>query len=762
MMKIAQLLKPVTINLERNATLADVAHEIESNRMAAVFVEDGMPIGILTRRDYIRLLLNGVKPEEPIFRFARKDIIKIRQDRSAEHALAILVDHNIRRLVVVDEDGKYVGTISHDDIVDMMAWVQRVAQLKAFHVVKNGVFLTFEPEVTLYECAKEMLDTHQNVAVVLQDKKPIGIVTESDIIDRNGGNKHLTAPLRVIMHTQPVTVYEDEGIDSIMQTMHDKGVHSIVVISENGEFVGVITSQGIANSMEGNYNLFLEYKVKVLKDTLDQAPYIILEMEMDENSEYFIYWANQIALDSFGQNILGTKGSEVFADNWSNYMEMFTQKNKLEKQIIGLNKSVFELSIRRIYDGKIQFTLNDISGIQRLKEDVHQAKNDTLMAEEAIRHANAVLYKTLNSIDALIYVIDTETYEILFINGYAQSIFGSVYGHVCYKALQSGQDAPCDFCPMSIDPSKKEIGSNYYWENKNTINGRWYRFSDRHIKWVDGKKVKIQIGFDITDTKDAQEDLEALNNQLSKQVDMEQEKNTVKDNYLLQQSRLATMGSMLSAITHQWRQPLNALMITVQDLSEAYKYGELDSKYMDRSVEVIVEQIKYMSSTIDDFREFYRPHKEKEHFDMCALTQKAIGFVKSKANKIGVNILQDEIEESCSVVGYPNELMQAVINILNNSIENFEIKGTIEPIIAISAKKIEQLLEVTIEDNGGGIEEEYLKSLFEPFVTTKEGKKGTGLGLYLVKTIIEKMDGNITAENGENGARFIISLPAEG
>jgi len=261
---------------------------------------------------------------------------------------------------------------------------------------------------------------------------------------------------------------------------------------------------------------------------------------------------------------------------------------------------------------------------------------------------------------------------------------------------------------------------------------------------------------------DSYDQLDRMNKNLQNIVNDEVAKNREKDAMLIKQSRQAAMGEMIGNIAHQWRQPLNALAMTVQDVKAAWKFGEVNEKYIDDIVADSMKQIKYMSKTIDDFRLFFKPDKEKHVFGLCNAVTNAHGFLSGtmKSHEIYVEMVcGDEV----NVYGYENELVQALINILNNAKDALVSNEVSEPKISIAVERDGESAKVVIVDNAGGIEDGTLEKIFEPYFTTKEQGKGTGVGLYMAKTIIEgNMGGKIVARNDNGCAVFEIFLPVHG
>jgi signal transduction histidine kinase len=229
-----------------------------------------------------------------------------------------------------------------------------------------------------------------------------------------------------------------------------------------------------------------------------------------------------------------------------------------------------------------------------------------------------------------------------------------------------------------------------------------------------------------------------------------------QESILIQKSKMASMGEMIGNIAHQWRQPLSQLSGLFIDIKSAYDYKELNTKYLDNSVEEANDLLEYMSKTIDDFRNFFNPNSIKEEFIIKDAVESAVRIVKSNLDfyQIELNI---NIDESYKITGFKNEYSQAVMNIISNAKDILIEKNIKNPKIKIYLEKNKENI-LCIEDNAGGIKEEIIDKIFDPYFTTKY-EYGTGIGLYMTKMIVEdKMNGSVYAKNSPNGAIFFIEI----
>ncbi|MFW2567219.1 ATP-binding protein [Aliarcobacter butzleri] len=251
-----------------------------------------------------------------------------------------------------------------------------------------------------------------------------------------------------------------------------------------------------------------------------------------------------------------------------------------------------------------------------------------------------------------------------------------------------------------------------------------------------------------------------LNTELEEKVIVETSKQKEQEQLLIQQTRLAAMGEMIGNIAHQWRQPLNALGLILQNLKFSYEIGELDEKMIDESVKKATMLTENMSKTIDDFRNFFRPNKAKENFKINEGITKAVELIESTFEHNNIKLEKDFVSSEIEFFGFANEFSQVILNLLTNA-KDAVLENKIEnPLIIIQTKIDDEYIYISIKDNGLGIKDEIINKIFEPYFTTKDEGKGTGIGLYMSKIIIENnMNGKIEVKNEQNGANVIIKLP---
>jgi PAS domain S-box-containing protein len=231
-----------------------------------------------------------------------------------------------------------------------------------------------------------------------------------------------------------------------------------------------------------------------------------------------------------------------------------------------------------------------------------------------------------------------------------------------------------------------------------------------------------------------------------------------RDQMLIQQSRLVAMGEMLGNIAHQWRQPLNVLGLKVQEIGLSFSLGGFSKELLDENIAKVMGILRHLSQTIDDFRDFTMPGKEKSLFRVDTLIEKTLSMVEDAFKEQGVAIEVSTVGEP-RVNGYPNEYGQVLLNLLMNARDAFLERGIREARITVRAASEGGKAVVTVTDNAGGIDQQIMDKIFDAYFTTKELGKGTGIGLFMSKNIIEKnMGGRITAGNVPGGAAFRIEV----
>jgi len=376
------------------------------------------------------------------------------------------------------------------------------------------------------------------------------------------------------------------------------------------------------------------------------------------------------------------------------------------------------------------------------------AKTESLLIQEDT--LTQELHTSIKSFELLVestiegIILFDETMHCILVNQPAIELFGysavefrgkhfSELVHPDYLEIVSQRLHLATLPPHEV-PSIKKDGSQFIAYTRG-VNALWR-----------GQKVRISSVIDITAYKELQATLEK---RVSQQVDEIHQKNQM----IGQQHKLVAMGEMIGAIAHQWRQPLNALSINIQNLEDDFHEGLIDEAFIAAFVTYNQNIIAFMSSTIDDFRNFFRIDKEKQDFSVKKAIKETLRLQEAQLGNHGIRV--ELLGEDFSIHTYKSEFKQVLLNLFSNAkdaiIAHKRRDGRI--LISLDASSI------TFEDNGGGIDVSILERIFEPYFTTKEQGKGIGLGLYISKMIIEQhLQGTLRAHNGDEGALFTIAF----
>ena len=345
--------------------------------------------------------------------------------------------------------------------------------------------------------------------------------------------------------------------------------------------------------------------------------------------------------------------------------------------------------------------------------------------------------------------------------------------------------------PDDKEQVEKDVQIHLSGKSEFYVNEHRLRCKDDSYKWVlargkalfnKNNEANKMSGFhtDITQRKELEEQLFGLseslsqklnheiskqaklsntNSELEKQLQEEIQLRREKEDMLLQQTRQAAMGEMISMIAHQWRQPLTVIGMIAENISLDVMFDTLDTQKLQSSLKDISDQTKYLSQTIDDFRQFFLPNKEKDTIFLHDCVEGALNIIEQNLISHNIEVITN-YEDLTKIDLYKNELVQVFINFLKNAQDAFEEKHLKNAKVEITIKEYDTSVECSIEDNAGGIPVEIQKNIFEPYFTTKNKKNGTGLGLYMSKSIIEDhSSGTIKVSNTDDGVIFTLSFP---
>jgi len=457
-----------------------------------------------------------------------------------------------------------------------------------------------------------------------------------------------------------------------------------------------------------------------------------------------------------------------------------SQIKAAELNVIRLNEELTELN------AQLEHKVTERT--QALREEIRERQ----AAEEAVRKQERFTRSSLDALTAHICVID-ETGNIIIANRswseYAEvncsrktndKSFVCSLSLICEKQRFSPDQSDTPPYAKAVNDAMDDGSAKFFEGVASALSGKQPEFvmeypcnSVKGLKWFivringftsDGRRYAVIAHENITVRKLIEEELsrnqrqlEELNRSLGERIDEAVSELRKKDQFLISQSRRADMGEMIAHIAHQWRQPLNVLSLMLADIGGAQKCNELTTDYLEQSLADCNFLIQKMSSTIDDFRNFFRPDKEITAFSALQQINVAISLVIPGFRNSNIEIRFDA-RNDVTLLGYPNEFSQVLLNLITNAKEAIIASGTDPGLIEIGIGERDGLGQVLVRDNGGGIPDEVGERIFEPYFSTKT--HGTGIGLSMSKMIIERnMNGSIEVRRIEGGTEFLVTLP---
>lgn len=440
---------------------------------------------------------------------------------------------------------------------------------------------------------------------------------------------------------------------------------------------------------------------------------------------------------------------------WNNYKKLFFQtKEFLDEQfeegayinITTVTKKQFDILIGKILD------------LQK-----------TSLNNSTIAYSNAII-KTKD--------IKLEVFLIIATIFLFAVIIGTLISRNIIKSIYTVQNGLNDFFKYLNDKKTKlsiiELSSNDEFKQMASIINENVLYISKNIEQNEAliknatkilENIKIgnlgtRLSEDTNDT--ALNELKNMINDvienLEDKIKNEIDQRLAQEQILIQQSKLAAMGEMIGNIAHQWRQPLAQISAIHMNMKVTYDFNKFDEVYLNEKIKEANKLTSYMSQTINDFQNFFIPQKEKEIFSIEKACRDAYNIIDSslKYHNIEINF---NIKEDTNILGYKNEFSQVILNILSNA-KDILIERKIEnPKIDIEVKNGDNYSIIKIHDNAGGVKDDILDKIFDPYFTTRHKTQGTGIGLYMAKNIIERnMSGFINVKNIENGALFTIKV----
>lgn len=369
-----------------------------------------------------------------------------------------------------------------------------------------------------------------------------------------------------------------------------------------------------------------------------------------------------------------------------------------------------------------------------------------------------------------VYVIDTNTMDILYINQLLKNKLQTPITK-CYETIYS-QSAKCQFCKIDL---LNQSCNNMTYELFNDYDDRWYQITQKTIEAF-GNNIAYSIAVDISNNKDTQKELSEahamlllkkkelaiLNNTLEEKVKQEvsirlqKEQEIIQKDKLLQESKISAMTEMINMLSHQWRQPLSAIVMNADAIKIKHSLDRLTSDDIAKHINNITRVAQELASVIDDFSNLFNQDTNKQLVKLDEILQKSIELNKEWIQNSNISLELNINTSNQYNISY-NDAIQVLLNIIKNSIEALEIVQKDNKYIKINLFDTSNCTQIDIIDNGVGIPNDDLTKIFEPYYSTKSCNK-KGLGLYFANILAkEQLNANIIVEN-KNDTKFSIQF----
>ena len=615
-----------------------------------------------------------------------------------------------------------------------------IAHKKNFSIVDTA---------TISQAMDCMLQNKNGSVVVLNKKFPIGIVTESIVLDLLQKGICFDGKILPYIKKPVITAHHNRPVESAFEMVVTNNIRRLVLVDDTGKYAGTVCQEDLFSFLEEDV-----YKVDLKVSDLLNHDVSIVSISPQTT-----------LIDALKQMSASKIGSVIVARK-ANVVGIVTEKDILNASYnhIDLNTSVENLMSFPVVSVSINEAITTVIALMRnnslrrvlvtneqgemyallTNRDIfkHIKGNVARMLEIKLRHAKEIMDFLP---EAIIEIYDTPEQQVIhWVNRKAYEYFGSeaVEKHPKFLFQENWKELY-----TALKKEKKII--NFPLK----INKYNFEFSGSLSKNINSNYIKL-IAKDVTAH-------ESIKQQLKNEIKEENRLRVEQEYLMMQQSKMASMGEMIGHIAHQWRQPLAQLGGIFMNLESAYAFDELDEKYLQMRLGKANEIIKYMSTTIDDFRLFFSPNRVDEKFDLVLCVQKAIQIVSAALDYYHITVYFDAKPNTYFIQGSASEFSQVILNLLNNSKDALTVQ-TQQGKINIDISEKNNLLVLEFCDNGGGIELSILPKIFKPYTSTKYKDGGTGIGLYMSQLIVEqRMNGKIVAYNTEFGACFKLTLPQE-
>jgi diguanylate cyclase (GGDEF)-like protein len=433
---IKDIVQREDLSVQNNASLRELIDVMQKNgRGLVVILRDRTPAGILTERDVVQILSKGIDLDEMAYPYSAKSLIIIREDRTIGHALAVMMENNIRRVIVTDKGGAFVGALTQHDLLRHLEEDFYRSFVKVKHILdKQRPLISVCEDDSVRKTLDLMVKNNISSVPVLRDGKAVGIITEKDILGVAAQNIDLDQPANRYMSSPVIGIVQETALNEVVRIMNEQNIKRVIIHDLEGIAEGVVTIRDVLRNLEGDYTHFLERKLKHTKDVLNLFPEALIELA-DMGGEYLVIWANERALRTFGEKILDSPVTDFIpSDRWSSMHETLLADGKTEDVKFKKDNNIYELSGfyvdtgGQIEQARVQLIIRDIT------EEVKLATLDTLTNIYNRRFLNDYALKEIcrskrTKRNFMTVILDVDDFKIINDN------YGHLSGDIILKHL---------------------------------------------------------------------------------------------------------------------------------------------------------------------------------------------------------------------------------------------------------------------------------------------------------------------------------------
>ncbi|MGM0534410.1 MAG: CBS domain-containing protein, partial [Campylobacterota bacterium] len=755
--KLIEIATKDVITVNTKDTVAKAVSLMDRYNIRDIIVTAEGEFFILTATYLLQLELENISFSTPLKQLPLHKAVVVDEQATVLEGLKAI--QNEDGYICIAKENDLLGIVSYSDLSrsldpSLLAKTQTIEQL--LHDT-DPVFASRDE--TLKTLMPKLAQNRQRCAIIDHE----GIITQKDVIKalKNGHDHNLS--VTEIMTYPMFSISAKLNISEALKIAQEKKYKRLVVKAENGRILGVVSQKDLINIYYNQWYELLKQHQQELQEQNTQLELIADEMPRGMivlDTKGRIARINEKTTQLLGysqEELLGKEALHVFEcaayDNDSNTLYCHKETGYVQPTQCGVftmlaQNRPFEMQEHFITkEGRVMPVEISAKPLGNSIGDMHAILlfddiTKRLQKQKALKMERDML---IGGPELLFIWENRDGWPVSYVSPNVKTILG----YSKEEVLESGFKF-IDIIHPKDKPQAAEEVAQYVGEGKTqweqfyrvkTKKGQYLWFYDFTVpQYGPNGEIENFRGYLLDQTQKVELELELkrINENLVSEIQSQSTQLSQKQDMLIAQGKLAAMGEMIGAITHQWRQPLNALNISIQNLDDDYEDGLIDRAFIEDFIARQLKTIRFMNQTIDDFKNFFKQDSQKSDFSVLQVVQNVQNILGAQMKNN--NITLELTGEDFTLHGHESHLQQVMMNLINNSKDAIISRGREEGVITVSLDGGKSVC--TVCDNGGGVEEAVLKRMFEPYFTTKDAAKGTGIGLHISKTIIEEHFGS--------------------